>query len=274
VEDRFNYEILASPKSFTRTDFDSLHAQYVELISSIRASTPDTSGPITPSSGSRAPSTNSRPQDIPQIYWNEYDHGSEADDEPYMISINPDEESTFPGAKVFGYVVSKAFAPVGKVKQWLSPSPTLNERQALLGNRYFDHTDVEDEAYASSNELPSGYVAHYATFPSVDDQRLTRRQQTLLLQTCMGSFGAAFVLLLIASILVATGRHRLRLEVDAGVITGVVASLFFALMGFACMLYRTDKLSWFHRVFVIITFLGVCILDGMLLVLVAENTAL
>jgi hypothetical protein len=274
VEDRFNCEILAGPKSFTRTDFDSLHSQYKELISSIRASTPDTSGPITPSSGSRRPSTISRPQEISQVYWNEYDHGSEAGDEPYMISINPDEESSFPGAKAFGYVMSKAFAPVGMMKQWLSPHHSPNERQALLGNGYFDHTDVEDEAYASSSELPSGYVAHYATFPSVEDQRLTRHQQTLLLQACIGSFGAAFVLLLIASILVATGRHKLLLEVDAGVITGVVASLFFALMGFACMLYRTDKLSWFHRVSVIITFLAVCVLDGMLLVLVAENTAL
>ncbi|KAG9234377.1 hypothetical protein BJ875DRAFT_15688 [Amylocarpus encephaloides] len=279
VEDRFNYEILINPKSFTRIDFDPLTAQYRHLIGTIRSSTPDISGPTTPRSESRRPDSRSPVAPPSQVYWNEYDNGSEAEDEPYMISINPNAESTFPGAKTIGYVMSRAMAPVGKMKEWLTPVGSPEQRPLLRDGAYFGgspilDTDVEDEAYASSNEFPSGYVTHYATFPSVTDQRLTRDQEIMLLQVCIGCFGAAFLILLVASILVTTGRHRLRLQVDAGVITGVVASLFFAVLGIACMLYRTDRLSWFHRICVVSTFITVCILNGILLVIVAENTGL
>jgi hypothetical protein len=44
-------------------------------------------------------------------------------------------------------------------------------------------------------------------------------------------------------LLVATGKHKLRVEVDAGVIVGVVSSLFFATLGFCTMLYRSETLS-------------------------------
>ncbi|CAG8982367.1 hypothetical protein HYALB_00007489 [Hymenoscyphus albidus] len=284
AEDRFNYEILNSAKSFTRIDLDPLYSQYSELLSSLRSSTPDTSGPATPQSGgSRRPSTNPHPriQPKPQIYWNEYDDGSEAESDPYLISIDPNEESTFPGAKAFEYVVSKALAPVEKMKEWFTPGGhSPDERRSLLRNENYLRSpsnfdaDVEEDAYASSNDLPGGYVAHYATFPSVNDQRLNRNKEMLLHQACVGSFAASFILLLIAGILVATGRHHYRLEVDAGVLTGVVASLFFAIMGFACMLYRSDNLGWLHRSLVIIPFVLVCVFDVVLLVVVAENTGL
>lgn len=200
-----------------------------------------------------------------------------------MISIDPNEESTFPGAKAFGYVVSKALVPVEMMKGWFVPGGlSHDERRPLLENGNYprspqnvlDTTDGEEDAYASSNDLPGGYVTHYATFPSIEDQKLTRHKEVLLLQSCIGCFGAAFVLLLIAGILVETGRHHYRLEVDAGGLTGVVASLFFAIMGFACMLYRSDTLSWLHRASVMVTFVLVCVLDGILLVIIAENGGL
>ena len=69
-----------------------------------------------------------------QLYWNEYDNGSEADNEEYMIEINPDNESTFPGAATMAYVFSKAKLPMVKVKEWLSPSGSPEERRPLISN--------------------------------------------------------------------------------------------------------------------------------------------
>ncbi|TVY88260.1 Uncharacterized protein LAWI1_G006324, partial [Lachnellula willkommii] len=277
---RFNSEVLDDAKSFTKTDLEPLTSQYNNLLAILRASTPDTSGPATPRTISRSSSTQIQTQPPPQTYWNEYDDGSEAgDEEPYTIYVNSD--SAFPGSRMVGLLVSHARVPMEKVKAWLSPAQSPAERRPLLGSGgYFPQqhnpldTDLEDDAYASSSDFPSGYVAHYATFPSVSDQKYIRYREKVLFRTCLGGFGAAFVLLLVAGLLVATGRRRLRVEVDCGVVTGVVASVFFALMGFACMLARTETLGWLHRACVVVTLATICMLNGMLLVLVAGNTGL
>lgn len=88
----------------------------------------------------------------------------------------------------------------------------------------------------------------------------------------LGCFFASIVLLAIACTLVATGKKKLRVEVDAAVLVGVLASLFFATLAIGTMLYRQEKLSWLHRCLVGLTFVGICFLNGVLLVLVAGNT--
>lgn len=239
---------------------------------------------ISPSSSgrhSRQPSGQLVPQaQISTGYWNEYDDGSEAGDAPYTVLIDPDSES-FPGEKIWTYLVTRAKKPVASIKAWLSPPGTPGERRALLasenGGGYFDNqqsvadTDLEDEAYASSNEFPAGYVTHYATFPSVHDQKLSRHREAMLFRIMLGSYGAAFTMSLISSVLVATGRRKLRVEVDAGVLVGVLASLFFALTGVASMLYRRMPLSWVHMCASWMTFMAICVLDGMLIFLVMDQ---
>lgn len=176
---------------------------------------------------------------------------------------------------------SKAKGPVDSVKKWFSPYGSPEERQPLYAGRntsYFadtpgNDTDADDEAYASSSDFPSGYATHYATFPSIHDQKVTRRQEALLFKTTLLSFAASLVLLIIASILVTTGRHRLRVEVDAGVIVGMVSSLFFATLGFGTMLYRKDDIGWVHKTAVILVFTAICVCNGVLLVVVAGNSA-
>jgi heme/copper-type cytochrome/quinol oxidase subunit 4 len=166
-----------------------------------------------------------------------------------------------------------------KVKEWFSPTSSTRERQRLLTNEsYFSEqqsaveTDVDDEAYASSNEFPAGYATHYATFPSIRDQKFSRQREQLLFQTMLGCFFASIVLLAVAGTLVATGKKKLRAEVDAAVLVGVLASLFFVTLGIGAMLYRQQRLSWFHRAFVGLAFIGVCTLNGIVLVLVVGNT--
>jgi hypothetical protein len=241
------------------------------------------STPASPSSSRRAsrrPSTQILVQPpSQQAYWNEYDDGSEAENESYTILVNPEDDDGFPGSKTFAYVFSKAKMPMDKLKGWLSPESSPGERRPLLTNEsYFNEqqsvadTDIDDEAYASSNEFPAGYATHYATFPSIHDQKFSRQREQLLFHIMLGCFFASIVLLSIAGTLVATGKKKLRVEVDAAVLVGVLASLFFATLGIGTMLYRQERLSWLHRGLVGMTFVGVCVLNGILLVLVAGNT--
>jgi hypothetical protein len=278
---RFNDEVLGNPKSFTKRYFEPLFQQYNDLLSTLRASSPNPSEPTTPRTRSGQQNIQVPVQQVQQAYWNEYDDGSEAENEPYTIYVDPDAESTFPGAKTFVSAFSRAKAPLKKVKAWLSPGSSLGEQRPLLSNggNFTENpnatdTEVDDDAYASSTDFPGGYAAHYATFPSISDQKLFRHRESLLFRGTIGSFVAASLLHLIAGTLVATGRHRLRIEVNTGVIVGVVASLFFAVLGFGMMLYRKERLSWLHRICVGVTFVAICVLNGMLLVLVVGNTGL
>jgi hypothetical protein len=171
-----------------------------------------------------------------------------------------------------------------KVKAWLSPHSTPDERRPLTSDRQGEYitthptsffgteTDAEDDA--SSSDFPIGYDAYYATFPSISDQRLVRNHEKLLFYGTVTSFVAAFLLLLIATILVFTGRHHLRVEVDAGVIVGVVASLFFATLGFAVMIYRWERLGLLHILCVTASFLADCTLSGLLLIFIMGSTKL
>jgi hypothetical protein len=262
----------------------------------MRESTPPQSGVSTPvreSSRETSPRTPRQPeiyQSQQHQYWNEYDNGSEAGDanEPYTIYIDPDADSNFPGAKSITYVISRlnetTKLPFEKIRSWLSPHTTPQERRPLLSNRpsgYFSarpnsavDTEIGSDDDISSNEFPPGYEAHYATFPSVSDQKLTQNRERLLFRGTLASFFAAFLLLFVAALLVVTGRHRLRVEVDAGLIIGVVASLFFATLGFTTMLCRWARLGVLHITCVTASFLTVCVLSGFLLVFVMGNTSL
>ncbi|CRK24618.1 hypothetical protein BN1723_003146, partial [Verticillium longisporum] len=131
----------------------------------------------------------------------------------------------------------------------------------------------EDIEYASSEEnFPAaGYAGYYAALPSLADQQLERYREATLGWATIGAFAASFVLLAVASILIVTGRHKLRAEVDAGVTVGSVTSLFCACLGIGMMLYRRDKLSVAYRAAVLTSFLAACALNGMLLILVVDN---
>jgi len=233
---------------------------------------------------SRRPSAQIQAQHERQSYWNEYDNGSEVGESvPYTIYIDPNADSTYPGAKI----VANISSGLEKFKGWLTPSHSPGERRPLLGtsngngngtNSYFaeqNETDVDEEVYASSGDFPTnGYETNYSTFPSVNDQRFSRSREQFLFRGAIASFVAAFVLLLIASTLVATGRRKLLAEVDAGALVGIVTSLFFAALGLVMALNITESIGWLYRSCVSVTFVAVCLLNGMLLVLVVENGGL
>lgn len=268
---------MGNPKSFTRRDFEPLLHNYNELLTSFRASTPTSPEATTPTATPRRQSIQTPVQSERQSYWNEFDDGSEVEDEPYIIYVDPDTDTQIFGASTLAHLFSKARGPMEKVRGWLGPTGSPRERQPLIQNTGYstEHTETEaDLDDASSSDFPCGYATHYATFPSIRDQRLARSRERLLFISTIASFAAATVLLLVAGLLISTGKHKLRIEVDAGATVGIVSSLFFATLGFGTMLYRSERLSWYHRGIVTAAFVVVCVLNGILLVLVVGNSGL
>ncbi|OTB00647.1 hypothetical protein M426DRAFT_65519 [Hypoxylon sp. CI-4A] len=243
------------------------------------------------------PASVSTPGGSSMTYWNEYEHGSEAgdnDDGGYALYIDPNADMDFPG---FVYIKAMFAVPVEKVRHWLKArAPHSSETQSLLHDQtptdYFstrhsstahttDNEGTEDE-YASSlnsslgrrNKLQSHAQAHYGALPSTEEDhhnQITIYHDRVLNRTVIFAFIVAFILLVISGVLIATGRHKLRLEVDAGVTVGSVASLFCACMGLGAMLYRNYPVSLVYTLAVWAAFIAVCALNGMLLVLVVGN---
>ncbi|KAJ9156183.1 Xenotropic and polytropic retrovirus receptor 1 [Pleurostoma richardsiae] len=131
-----------------------------------------------------------------------------------------------------------------------------------------------EAGYASSDGFPVGYDARYAALPSINDQRMARYRERVLVLGTLGCMAAAVALLGIAAVLISTGRHKLRAEVDAGVTMGVVASLGCACSALGMTLARRGKVSLAGKVAVWVVFVAVCVSNGMLLVLVMGNTSL
>lgn len=140
-----------------------------------------------------------------------------------------------------------------------------------------DSSDADLEAevgYASSEEFPAGYETHWATLPSVNDQRMAMYKDRVLFMVTSGLYAMSFLLLGISTVLMLTGRHKLRVEVDAGVTIGSVVSLGCACTALALTMARWDSLSVGNKAVISVTFATVCVLNGMLLILVMGNSAL
>ncbi|KAI6363421.1 hypothetical protein MCOR25_005913 [Pyricularia grisea] len=157
---------------------------------------------------------------------------------------------------------------------------TANQRDVSPMNTHTmsDGYSAEDEQnldQISDDEFPRGYEARFAALPSINEQRIARYRERVLFWGSVGANVAALVLLGVASLLIMTGKHRLRVEVDAGVIVGVMASLAAACAALGMTLARNqDTISWINYLAVYLTFTVICVLNGMLLVLVMGNTVM
>lgn len=161
----------------------------------------------------------------------------------------------------------------------LPDEAAANDHRALLANTrsISDGCSAGDdeENFASDDDFPRGYEAHFAALPSINDQRVGRYRERVLFWGSVGANIASLVLLGVAGVLIMTGRHRLRVEVDVGVILGVMASLATACAALGMTLARNqDMISWINCLAVYVVFTVICTLNGMLLVLVMGNTAL
>ncbi|KAH6842542.1 SPX domain-containing protein [Chaetomium sp. MPI-CAGE-AT-0009] len=154
----------------------------------------------------------------------------------------------------------------------LDDDRTSSSRQG--SNRHSRRGSVGRGYMSSSDDhmmFPSGYSAHYAALPSIEDQRVLRYRERVLRWGTWACYGTAFVLMGIAAVLIVAGRQKMRLEVDAGVILGIMASLGLACGGLCMTSSRTDKLGLVGRMAVWSAFVLVCVADGVLLVLLMGN---
>ncbi|KAK8139571.1 hypothetical protein PG984_000694 [Apiospora sp. TS-2023a] len=296
---RFRDNVLSNLKSFTKRDFHPLEQQYQELLTTLRAASPPALSPHEHSDAStsrrtsrissptrQSPAPLQTPVEPGTRYWNEYDNGSEMGDEEYTLLINPDDSGSFPG---FGSVKGMFNGSARKIRGWLGHPDKDDEHQSLLHANQHSPTDyfsIRNSAHNTDNEATEdedsssieypirGYAAHYAALPSIEDQRVTRFREKVMHRCAVLSFLISVVLLIVASVLVATGRHKLQVEVDVGVTLAVVVSLFASCTGLGAMLYRQDSLGLIYQLVVWFTFVGICVLNGMLLVLVAGVSGL
>jgi len=243
-------------------------------------------------------------------YWNEYDHGSNAGDAEdnrdsgYAIYIHHGEDAGFPGMATLAAIFK---SPMDRVNRWMSsgqrnedeeqagllPPPAMVDGYGSVNSAYFtshpginSDTEAEDDGpailygrrpsfgYASSEEFPVGYKTYRAALPSVHEQHLARYRERVLAWGTWACFAASFLLMGIAAVLMQTGRHKMRLEVDAGVTLGIMASLGTACAGLGMTFSRQDHIGWVSVVVVWILFMTACVLNGVLLVMVVGNSPL
>jgi hypothetical protein len=225
---------------------------------------------------SRKPTTGKKPrvrvvappaEITPIRYWNEFDDG-DSDvhvEERYAIYVDPDE-SSFPGAetfsKVFGSMYDSFRRGRDRVVSWL---PMANAEQDSNGERspllfggpgrktsndgaYDSSGDDTDhmDAFAHQKYKKTGRPSRLPYAPA---RKLSRRQrgvETTLFWFYTGLISLSYLLLILAGILLSTGRKKKRLEVDAGAVTGIVAAEAAAGIAVVLICMRRQQLGPIH----------------------------
>ncbi|KAK0708376.1 hypothetical protein B0H67DRAFT_648448 [Lasiosphaeris hirsuta] len=243
----------------------------------------------------------------------EADDAEQNSDSRYAIYINPDDAG-FPGIAAIASFFTAPVRKVNEWMKVRSPSDLDHNNQAeadengpllpslsispygtarvnadyfaqTLGAGAGSETEADDDlnqpsrrgsyGYESSNEeFPTGYKAHYAALPSVQAQSLALYRERVLFWGTWWCFLASYLLMGIAALLIMTGRHKLRLEVDAGVTLGIMTSLGAACAALGMSFSRQDVLGCGAKLAVWTAFMTVCVLNGILLVLVVGNAPL
>lgn len=300
----FKFEVLDNPKSFTHTDFSDLKSQYEYLLGDLRAITSQVSTAATPTPVDGYNPTISRRSSLvvneglglaeqqdgsnttqQNGYWNEYEHGSEVGDfnDDYVIWVsNGDDDSLIPEQ-----LKAAVIKPFNAIKSLFSrrraPDDEECVRSPLLrgypSSLSYDTTlavtpsqepEEEDES-TSEDEFPNGYETHFASLPSINEQKIERYRNDAQFRGTIGLFVISAIMLLVASILVSTGRHKMMAEVNAGVTIGVAAALACTFIGLAMFLLRTDKGSAIESFLVWAWFMLLCVGSGALLVQVVDG---
>ncbi|KAF2431788.1 hypothetical protein EJ08DRAFT_695941 [Tothia fuscella] len=193
-------------------------------------------------------------------YWSEYDHPEDGSDDEngYYLYIDSTASDKFLGQETAEYL----YARLKKIFRKHDHSLTVDEENPLLASPFGDEissspTDTEDERPKKRN-LPK--VRTYGTtLPNAPNQRVFSTYSTLLdlasvnvtspppssyrLHIASLSLAASAIICVIIGTLAATGRNRLRGEVDAGILFGVVSSLFFALVGMVSVVTARESMT-------------------------------
>lgn len=207
----------------------------------------------------------------PERYWNEFDDGDSDvnPEERYAIYIDPDAP-LFPGSEA----VSKAFSAVydsfsrgtSRAASWLPLGAKVWEKQSsaerapLLGGQVVGDGDAD-----SSGSDTDGFLIQRPHKPKSSrrsashgsgsrsmyrpHQILSPRQKALertLFHFYSGLIAISCVFLVMSSILLGTGRRKAKVQVDVGVLTGVLAAEVCAVCAMVLIMLRKQRLSVLH----------------------------
>lgn len=207
-----------------------------------------------------------RPEPEAQRYWNEFDDGDSDvhEEERYAIYVDPNEE-TFPGAETFSRVFGGMYDSLRKGKDrvvswWpmgASDGANDGERTPLLfgapGRKGSNDASIDSSGSDTDDYLgqPSRRQKRGGLFRQAyaSGRRLSSKQKALertLFQFYTGLITLAYILLAVAGILLGTSKKKRGLEVDAGVITGVVAAEACAGISIVLICMRRQKLGPVH----------------------------
>ncbi|KIW13404.1 hypothetical protein PV08_08592 [Exophiala spinifera] len=205
----------------------------------------------------------------PVRYWNEFDDGDSDVNQGggYVIYVDPDEPA-FPGAEkmaqAFGALYDSLSRGTTKLVSWLplhsekGQDGFAGERSPLLSgeNDDFDTSGSDTEGSIvqrsprQANRRRQSHRPRSGTSTSYrPGQVLTPRQKALeqmLFMFYSGLIAISYVLLIMSSILLGTGRRKAYVEVDAGVVAGVVSAETCAIAATILIMMRRQQLSVLH----------------------------
>ncbi|KIV88749.1 hypothetical protein PV10_08400 [Exophiala mesophila] len=205
------------------------------------------------------------PQPRAQRYWNEFDDGDSDvnQDEGYAIYVDPNEP-IFPGAdavhKAIGVMCDSVSKGTIRVLSWFPLTARRHahgEREPLLSEQRT--SDDGDSSGSDTDDLlvpqqrtrrPQRTLSHGSRGANrPGGVFLTPRQKQLentIFIFYTGLIGISAVFLVMSSILLGTGRRKAFVEVDAGVVAGVVAAETCAVGAIILILIRKQRLSIVH----------------------------
>lgn len=207
-------------------------------------------------------------------YWNEYDYPEDGSDDEngYYIYVDPNATHKLPGQKTAEYLVARVQA------LFVKPKPRDEESQSLLSPRPSDDSTSSDDdrqdhilspaANRTKRNIIRGSSDSYGTImatsiPSLD---IVSAHSSPRLLITMLSFTSSTIILLIVATLAATGKKKLIGEVDAGILLGVVGSLFFAFVGLVSVVtWRGQQLGIVRWTIIGTVFTTICIAAGLLI---------
>ncbi|KAL6251243.1 hypothetical protein RBB50_001451 [Rhinocladiella similis] len=224
----------------------------------------------------------------PVRYWNEFDDGDSDvnQGESYVLYVNPDEPA-FPGAekmtKALGAMYDSFSRGTSKFVSWLPlrsdvSQGTRGERSPLLSgdNEDFDtsSSEIEDAIVPHPPRQPnkrrqsrrsrtSGTPASYRPHQVLTPRQKALEQTLFLFYT--GLIAISYVLLIMSSILLGTGRRKAYVEVDAGVVAGVISAETCAVAAIILIMMRKQRLSVLHWGLIAVLVSGVVVIGVALL---------
>ncbi|KIW05147.1 uncharacterized protein PV09_03698 [Verruconis gallopava] len=224
-------------------------------------------------------------------YWNEYDYPSDDDDDAnaYYIYIDPNKEDKWLGQQTAELLFAKITSIFSRNKKSIT-----DEERALSQPLTEEEEDSESTTSPSDSELEwagnkksflskirgrkrndygtmnihhnqvkrANTQLKHLILPAVETESSASTSSRLLITAICLS--ASVILCVLEGILATTGRKKQKGEVDAGILLGVIASLFFALVGVTSVLTARDGIGIFKWACIAIVFSVVCVADGIL----------